>query len=61
MGYTFDVEMNSFPDNVDDDTTAAAIETWIDSLDIPSSRTIYEISREHHCGFWKIIIIYGEN
>ena len=55
MAVDFDVEMNSFPDNVANATTAAAIETWLDGLSIT---TVHEISIEHHAGFWKVIVVY---
>ena len=51
----FEVEMNQFPDNVALATTAAAIETWLDSLTVT---TVHEISIEHKHGFWVVVIIY---
>jgi len=55
MAVDFDVEMSVFPDNVTEATTAAAIETWLDSLSIT---TVYALTVTHHTGFWKIIVVY---
>jgi len=55
MAVDFDVEMSKFPDNVDEATTAAAIETWLDNLSIT---TVHSLTVAHHQGFWKIIAIY---
>lgn len=56
--YDFDVEMKDFPDNIAVATTAAAIETWLDGLNIANTNTVW-IEVEHHIGFWKIIVIYA--
>jgi len=61
MGYAFDVEMQKFPDNVSEATTAAAIETWLDALDIAGSKSIYSITKAHLRGFWVVTVIYGDN
>jgi len=56
MAITFKVEMKSFPDNDSDDDIADAILAWLNvTLTVT---TVYEISVEHHSGFWKVIILY---
>jgi len=56
MAITFSVNANQFPDNVTMATTATAIATWLGTLTVT---TVYEISIEHHAGFWKVIILYA--
>lgn len=56
MAVDFDVEMNKFPDNVVEATTAAAIETWLDDLSIT---TLYELYIEHIKGFYVAIVAYA--
>ena len=58
MAIGVEVEMNQFPDNVSNATTAAAIESWLDTLAIDDAKTVYEISMEHKSGFWVVIIVY---
>ena len=55
MALNFDVEMNQFPDNVAVATTAAAIETWLDSLSIT---TVHGLYIEHKSGFYQCIVVY---
>jgi hypothetical protein len=55
MAIDFDVEMNKFPDNVAEATTAAAIETWLDGLSITTLHSLYV---EHIKGFYRCIVIY---
>ena len=56
MAITFSTAANQFPDNVAMSTTATAIATWLKTLTVT---TVYEISIEHHAGFWKAIIVYA--
>ena len=55
MAIDFDCEMKKFPDNVDEDTTSAAIEEWLDGLSIT---TVHKLSIEHVQGFYVAIVVY---
>ena len=61
MAKTFEVEMKRFPAHVEDiDTTAAAIETWLDALSIGNTDTVYEITVNYKSGFWIVTAIFEE-
>lgn len=61
MTKTFEVEMERFPAHVEDiDTTAAAIETWLDGLDIGNTDTVYEITVNLKSGFWVVTVVFEE-
>lgn len=48
-------EMKIFPDNVSEDTTAQAIEDWLDGLSII---TVRKLNIEHVGGFYRVIVVY---
>jgi len=48
------------PDNISNTTIAERIETWLDSLEIPTSQIIYSIDVKHDAGFWRLFIVYEE-
>lgn len=50
-----DVEINQFPDNVTNSVTAAAIESWLDGLNIT---TVRKINIDWKGGFYKVIVTY---
>lgn len=55
MALDVDCEMKKFPDNIDEDTIAANIESWIDGLSIT---TLHSLTIEHYAGFWWAIVVY---
>lgn len=56
MAIDFDVEMGMFRyDEEDLDTTAAAIETWLDALSIT---TVHSLNIEYVHGFLVCIVVY---
>jgi hypothetical protein len=56
MAIDFECEMNKFPDNVSEATTAAALESWLDGLSIT---TLYSLYIEHIHGFYIAIVTYA--
>lgn len=55
MSLDFDVELAKFPDNVEYATTAAAIETFLDDLNIT---TVHALTVTHKNGFFEVIVVY---
>jgi len=55
MSIDFDVELEKFPDNKDYSVTAAAIETFLDDLNIT---TLHALTVTHEKGFYEVLIIY---
>ena len=58
MAKDFEVAKTKVPDNLSDAEVAAAIETFLDDLDIGTDHTVYEITIDHVQGFWNVIIVY---